>query len=208
MSRIDNVIKTSIFFPFFVSVLSALLYAQQAPPPPDMAPDYFPKEWKEYVFKDDGVRFKFPVEAKRMDVVTGNIDPHPAHNYEHQSFMFLQLVVSNWPADTDLEASNNGLNNGRDGMLASIKDREPKILQEDDIKIDGHNGKFIKFETNNGILARVNVFAVKNKLYIAAVYLMKGRRHGVNWENDFEIPAMGFLDSIHVITAGEPEVKN
>jgi hypothetical protein len=45
----------------------------------------------------------------------------------------------------------------------------------------------------------LKIFVVKNKLYLAYAISKKGDRHGFNWENDFEVPAMGFLDSLHLI---------
>ena len=67
--------------------------------------------------------------------------------------------------------------------------------------MDGHAGKFMKVETNDGMVVRSKYFAVKNRLYIAYAISKKGDRHGFNWENDFEIPAMAFLDSIRLASA-------
>ena len=72
-------------------------------------------------------------------------------------------------------------------------------MTQEDVFVDGHPAKFLKVETNNGLVMRWKIFAVKNKMYTAYAITKKGVRHGFNWENDFEIPAMGFLDSLHMI---------
>jgi hypothetical protein len=80
-------------------------------------------------------------------------------------------------------------------MLERIKNLEPKILSQQDILVDGHPGRFATLETNNGLLMRVKFFFAGTRLYIAQAIVKKG----VNWENDFEIPAMAFLDSLRLI---------
>ena len=84
-------------------------------------------------------------------------------------------------------------------MLDRIKDLEPKILEQKDVSVDGYPARFVKVETNNGLLMRVKFFGVGKRLYIGQAIVKKGDRHGINWENDFEIPAMAFLDSLHLI---------
>jgi hypothetical protein len=191
--------KTTIFVLTLLFFLSSFVFAQGGPPPP-AAPDYAPKMWKEYSFADDNVRFKFPVQPKREETTSGS-EKHPARVYSRQSFMFFQLSVVSWPIDTDIESTGNALKGAREGGLAKIKHLEPKILEEKDIQVDGHAAKFLKFETNDGLITRMKVFVVKNRIYVAVVMVEKGKKHGFNSENDFEIPAMGFLDSIRLINS-------
>ena len=104
-------------------------------------------------------------------------------------------------AERDVEAEKTYLQSFVNGGLARLKNLEPKVLVEQDLSLDGHAGKFMKVETSDGMVVRSKYFAVKNRLYIAYAISKKGDRHGFNWENDFEIPAMAFLDSIRLASA-------
>jgi hypothetical protein len=176
--------------------LSALA---QAPPPPDMAPDYAPKLWKEYSFADDNVRFRFPAPPERVVGTTGAAK-RPSRTYTRESFMYLDLTVIDFTGDLGKVVDKKALlDGGVKGMLDGIKKLDPKILVEEDVSVDGSPGRFLKIDTKSGLLLRVKFFSVDNKLYIAQAIVKKGERHGTNWEDDFEIPTMAFLDSLHLI---------
>ena len=174
--------------------------AQQSAPPPPPAPanEYSPKVWKEYVFADDNVRFRFPIEPIKAETVSG-MAKYPAHAFTNRKGMFimLQLSVVTFPNDANLE-TGEVLKGAEQSGLDRIKDLAPKIIKDEEITVDGHGGKFLLIETNDGQVLRLKFFTVKNRLYNAVAIVEKGKRHGFNWENDFEVPAMAFLDSIHV----------
>lgn len=164
-----------------------------------MAPDYDPKAWKEYSFADDNIRFRFPVQPKRVESTTG-AEKYPSGSYTRESFMYFDLTVTTFPPGFGAGVSEKAmLDGGVDGLLNGIKAREPKILKQEDVSVDGYAGRFVKVETKDGFVLRLKFFFAEGKLYIAQAISKKGDRHGVNWENDFEIPAMAFLDSLHLI---------
>ena len=84
-------------------------------------------------------------------------------------------------------------------MLSRIQNAEPKVLAQQNVSVDGYPARFLKVETKDRLLIRLKFFAVENKLYIALAVSEKGKPQGFNWENDFEIPAMAFLDSVHLV---------
>ena len=181
----------------FVAAFSSL--SAQAPPPPPPAPDYDPKLWKEYSFAADNVRFRFPVEPKRVESTTGT-SKRPSVTFSRQSFIYFDVTVTTFPESLDKPGDKKGLlDAGVNGMLSRIQNAEPKVLAQQDVSVDGYPARFLKVETKDGLLIRVKFFAVENKLYIALAVSEKGKRHGFNWENDFEIPAMAFLDSVHLV---------
>jgi hypothetical protein len=190
--------KKPILFAAFFVLFAIPVIAQQSSTPPPPVPDYSPKIWKEYSFADDNVRFKFPVEPTRKDdTFSGD---SPSHVYYRKSFMEFYLSVVTAPPNQDLESAGSiVLNAARDGAIESLKDPAAKIVKDEDAEVDGHRGKFVQVETSKGFVHRMKFFAVKNKMYIAITSVEKGKRNGFNWENDFEIPAMGFLDSIRLI---------
>lgn len=193
--------KKLLLFTAFFSLFAIAVFAQAPPPPPPAAPDYNPKGWKEYSFENDNVRFKFPAEPKVTETTSGSVKA-PTRIYERHSLMSFFVMVSDSPSGDDTEArseSTNLIQKMRDGALERVKDREPKVLEESDVRVDGHPGRFLKVETKDGLVSRMKFFVVKNRIYIAMASVQKGQKHGFNWENDFEIPAMAFLDSIRII---------
>lgn len=190
-----------------LTLLVALLAATSAdaqsdpPPPPPPAPDYFPQSWKEYVYEQDNVKFRFPVEPRITAASTKeSFGTVTTRHYRRQSFVLMQLSVHEFPAHADFEAAEaKGLLGQMVGAsLAEIKDENPKIIKESDITVDGHAGKFLHVETDSGKTIRYKFFLVKNRMYSSYVQVRKGQRHGSNYENDFEKVAMGFLDSIRL----------
>jgi hypothetical protein len=173
--------------------------AQQQGDPPAPAPEYSPKSWKEYTFADDSVRFRFPVEPVKEETVTGTAKLHKFRN-STGSFLYLRLDVISAPDGLGTDAKLV-LKSIEEGLLAGMKNFEPKIIKNEETAVDGNAGKFIQVETNDGRVMRYKIFVAGNKVYTAAVAVAKGKQHGFNWENDFEVPAMAFLDSIHVIVA-------
>ena len=189
--------KKQFFFASVLLLLSSVFVRAQADPPP-AAPDYDPSGWKEYIFADDNVRFRLPAEPEREQEPV-SADKHSSRVYTHQSFMIFQLRVGSWPAENTLESAAV-ISGARDGALNAVKELGPKVIKELEINVDGHAGRFVAVELSNGLLVRMKIFGVKNRLYVAAVMVEKGQRHGVNWENDFERSAMAFLDSIHLVS--------
>jgi len=187
--------KIYIFAGALLLFFSAFVRAQADPP--GAAPDYDPRGWKEYSFPDDNVRFRSPAEPERVEEAV-TPDKRSSRVYTRESFMIFQLRVGTWAPNHNLE-STAVVSSARDGALNAVKELEPKVIKEQEINVDGHPGRFIWVELNNGFVVRAKIFAVRSRVYIAAVMVEKGKRHGINWENDFEVPAMSFLDSLHLI---------
>ena len=172
--------------------------------PPDGTPnygsitDYSPALWKEYSFADDNVRFRFPVEPKPTETTIA--DGFPTHVYQHGSFMLYQLIVSNVLGRKDMEAESNSLDTFRNNAINTLKSKnlDPKVVKEEIVAVDGHAGRFMRIETNDGSIVRTKFFIVKNRIYSGFVFVRKGQRNTFNGENSFESPAMAFLDSIHL----------
>lgn len=179
--------------------LSAILVSAQElpPPPPPAAPDYSPDSWKEYSFKEESVRFRFPVEPKRTEL-TGE----KGFRFERRSFMSFSLEVS----DAGIDVGTNKDSQKKYLILISMTLEESakkdgtKILKNEDTTVDGIPAKFFVMESKDGTVTRAKVFILKDKVYSAETNVRKGERHGFNWENDFEKPAMAFLDSVRLIS--------
>ena len=166
------------------------------PPPPDVAPDYTPETWKEYSYPQDNLRFRFPDEPQITE------SAKDGRTYVRQSFMTFTLSVSEAGIDVghDKEQQQRYLILISMTLEKNFESSGAKLLKSEDITLDGDPAKLFVFESKDGILSRAKVFVVKDKVYSAEVDVKKGERHGVNSGNDFEKPAMAFLDSIHLIS--------
>jgi hypothetical protein len=197
------------YLPIYLTLVMVLFGAASAsaqtepPPPPPPAPDYFPERWKEYVYENDGVKVRFPAEPKISSSVTK--EPYgevTTRKYHHQSFVTLDLSVTELPPDVNLETlpSKELLEKMKDGGLSEVKELNPRIVKESDVTVDGYPAKFMQVETGDGKIVRCKFFVVKNRMYFMSAEVKKGERHGLNYENDFEKVAMGFLDSIKLLS--------
>lgn len=178
----------------FLSVICVA--AQQGDPPPPV-PDYSPDTWKEYSFAQDNVRFRFPAEPR----VTESSEDH-GRMYERRSFINFSLSVSDAGIDVgkDREKQKKYLILIALTLDQTLESSGAKLIKSEDTTVDGNPAKFFVFESKDGTLTRAKMFALKDKVYSAEAIVKKGDKHGFNWENDFEKPAMAFLDSIHLIS--------
>ncbi len=173
--------------------------AQPQPPPP--VPDYSPDRWKEYSYEQDNVKFRFPAEPKiAVENSESSGVKFTIRKYIRHSFMAMELWVMEYPAE--IPPGKETLEFLRSVAVDSVKHMSPKIIKESDITVDGNAGKFIHMETSDGVVTRYKFFFVKNRIYYYFAAVRKGEKHGFNYENDFEKVAMGFLDSIKLISAG------
>jgi hypothetical protein len=194
----------TFYLTLFALLLAASSSAAQSdpPPPPPPSPDYSPRHWKEYVYEQDNIKFRFPVEPK---ITTANKnEPFGTvtnRRYTRQSFLLMEVSVHEFPAHMDLEKlapPKELMDEMSDAGLAKVKHLNPRVLKEADVTVDGHPARFMHVETENGRVVRTKAFVVKNRMYFCYVEVRKGERHGSNFENDFEKVAMEFLDSVRL----------
>lgn len=191
-----------IFFALTFAFLGATpTFAQTSPPPPP-APDYSPENWKEFTFENDNVKIRYPKQPT-LTTRTEESSGVAIRNYVHASFIRLVLSVNEYPSNVNLEEAlptKDLFLKLREGMLANIARFDPRIIKEYDTSVSGYPAKFMHVEGNNGDVVRTKFFVVKNRFYILMTSVKKGATHGSNYENDFEKVAMGFLDSVQLIT--------
>ena len=191
-----QIILIAIFLGFAVNSF----LGQVSPPPPPPSPAYSPESWKEFTYQADNLKIRFPaepqIEIQREKTQAGTII---IHNYKYQSFLSLNLVVTEFPSLINFEElmpMKETLSKMREDGLAQLKEYNPKVIKESDLTIDGHSARFMQVETSRGDVTRIKYFVVKNRMYYLFATVKKGDRHGFNFENDFEKLAMAFLDSI------------
>lgn len=179
-----------------VIVSAVCVLAQQGNPPPP-APDYSPDSWKEYSYKQDNIRFRFPAEPQVTESSEGK-----GREYSRKSFMEFSVTISEAGIDvgTDKSKQQKYLILISLTLNKTFESSGAKLIKSQDTTVDGQPAKLFVFETKDGFLTRAKMFVLKDKVYSAEATVKKGERHGINSENDFEKSAMAFLDSIHLIS--------
>lgn len=151
------------------------------------------ENWKEFTSVEGGFSVLLPGVPK--EVVREIDSPFgKAQGHYFNLFMFADFGFSytNLPLNIENpEAAKKLLDYTRDGMLARFKG---KLLEEKDIKLDGHPGRFFKIELASGDLARHKVFIVGNRAY-QVIFISKFRDVPPAVLNFHESAATNFLSS-------------
>jgi hypothetical protein len=188
-----------------LSLVALLLFAfahaalSQAPAPKPV-PEQDPKNWKEFTYTADNVKFRLPAEPKLTDATRPN-DKVTEHNYMLESFVVFTVSVLTAPGDFASVGKPADILQGiYEANLAGVKDKKPVVLADNkEVTVDGSPARFYVIETSDNVVTRIKTFIVKNRVYIGVAAVDKGQRPGVNAENNYEVPAMAFLDSVRPI---------
>ena len=179
-------------------LLSVISVSAQQGDPPSAVPDYSPNSWSEYSYPVDNIKFRFPVkpviEESSLEAGGKKLD---TRLYKRGSFIKFSLAVTDQGTrkmEENIKKSDDFLD-----ILVEASVGTNKLVKKEHKSVDGVPGMFFVFETASGVLVRSKLFVLGTKIYVAGTEVKKGERHGFNWENDFEVPAMAFLDSIHII---------
>lgn len=128
-----------------------------------IAPELDPNSWKEFSSREGRFSARFPgVPTKTsfsVDTASGKLDTY--------SFVLLtsteyRIAYTDFPVDLESQDEKLLLDGARDGGISEVKG---KLLEEKDISLDGHAGRFFKAELPSGRVARVRVYLVGNRLY-------------------------------------------
>gem|GEM_PF-5465257 len=181
-------------FLFLLSAGSAIAQKQ----PPAMSPDYFPERWEEFTYQDDLFKIHFP-KTPQVASIPGK-KGETTRIYKHRSFVAFEIRVTTFPATLEGKIPVEALFEEMKKLgLEGIKNYNPKIIAETDITQDGKAGRFIHAETSDGAVLRMKFFLSGARIFYLFAETEKGAKHGINWENDFEKVAMGFLDSFKLL---------
>lgn len=183
-----------VVYIFIVSVSIAV--AQKQPPP--MSADYFPDKWREFTYQDDLFKIRFPKEPV-ITSIPGKKD-ETTKSYKYSSFVIFEIRVTTFPFNLEQNIPVKELLEEMKKLgLEAVKQFNTRIIKESEITQDGKTGKFLHVETDSGEVLRMKFFVSGQKIYYLFAASKKGDKHGINWENDFEKVAMGFLDSFKLL---------
>ena len=129
--------------------------------------------WKEFTSEEG--RFSVSLPGVPKEIVREIESPFgkaQGHYFNLSTFADFGFSYTNLPVDIENpETAKKLLDHTRDSMLVRFKG---KLLEEKDIILDGHPGRFFKIELASGDIARHKVFIVGSRTY-QVVFISKGR---------------------------------
>lgn len=177
--------------------LDPSLFAQAPAPPPPMAADYLPDNWKEYTYKDHNFRVRMPREPL---IIKRGDDASRVTSYKNTSWIEFAVEVMEYAPNADFEKQMPGiLDKLQAAGLAGVAQFKPKVIKSTDEKVGDRTARFLHTEAENGDIIRAKFFVVKNRIYFIYGSVKRGAPHGINHENNFEKPVMAFLNSFELL---------
>jgi hypothetical protein len=140
----------------------------EPPPPPPPAAEYSPQSWKEFSSAQGRFAALFPgtpaEQTEAVDTASGKID---MHTVSLSSVAFYVVAYSDFPFNLEEpETIKQNLDNGRD---MGVKGVDGRLLEEKEITVEGHPGRYLKVQAGNGGIIRSKIIIVGNRNYTLVV---------------------------------------
>ena len=166
--------------------------AQDLPPPP--APDYFPKNWKEFSSKEGGFRIRFPGSPKEeTETKPGNILLHSL-SYGSSQFIYYSF---NYRDLANEKAASDYVNNVREYRLMGMEGKM-KLLSEKKTTRDGQPAVLLEIELMpNRRLRELDV--VRGRRHYHLMVITYSNHEAMASADAYAEIANSFLDSFHLI---------
>ena len=196
-NRILKKLLLSILLASACYIATPAIAQEMPPPPPPPAKDYFPKTWDEYTSEAGKFRARFPGKPQEEVSAQGK--------FEKQALEYKGLLlyrVSSVDYKTTIEDPQKvkaALQGVKDAALASLKDRDMKLIAEREVTVDGHSGIFIHIEVGGKEVVRAEWVIAGSRLYMVSVDSRKGSPQEMEGQDDFAKIVEGFISSFHVL---------
>lgn len=152
------------------------------------------KDWKEFVSEEG--RFSVLIPGVPKEVVREIDSPFgksQGHYFNLSASADFGFSYTQFPVTVEVpEFANRLLDRARDGIIEGLKG---KLLEEKDINLDGHPGRFIKAELTGGYTYRHKVFIVGSRSY-QLVFISRDKGVPPAVLEHHESAAKRFLDSL------------
>jgi hypothetical protein len=151
---------------FLALATTTSIYAQDPPPP---AVDFVSEQWKEFVSSDGAFKASMPGTPTEM---SQPIDAKPGDAVAHFHALTTKAAeytigFTTFARDLEsMQSSSITLDGIRDRILVK---ESGKLLSESDVSLDGHPGRALVIEVNDGMF-RDQYFLVANRLYTVSVF--------------------------------------
>lgn len=156
--------------------------------------EYDLNNWEEFISEEG--RFSVLLPGVPKEVVREIDSPYgksQGHYFNLQTFADFGFAYTQFPVTVEAtDAAKKLLDRARDGLVAGLKG---KLLEDKEISLDGHPGRFIRAELASGETYRHKVFVVGSRSY-QAVFISMDKDATSAARNHHEAAAKKFLDSL------------
>ena len=157
---------------------------------------------KEYVSTDGRFKVLFPAKPNEIhETIDSPMGKVPFHMLicPFTSTVSYHVFYMDYPIDLEQAGLvKKALDSARQGSLSRIAKEDPHIVEESDISIDGHAGRFLRIELKGDAVARMRYFVVGNRVYVVGLGSPKQNPKVVEPANDYETIATRFMDSFKI----------
>lgn len=165
----------------------------ESPPPP--AKDYFPNNWDEFPSASGKFRIRFPGKPREVASTQGDIE---VHSLEYKGLLQYRVSYVDYGVAIDNPQKVKAILQGlKAAALEPLKDKDPRVLAEREVNIDGHQGMFVHVELQGKEVIRLQWIIAGSHLYAISATSRKGTPNEMEGKDDFEKVAMGFINSFH-----------
>lgn len=184
---------------FLALAITTSTYAQDPPAP---ATDFVFEQWKEFLSNDGGFKVSMPGIPTETSQPVDTKPGAPLAHFHALTTKTAEYTVGFTTFARDLESMQSSR-----VTLAGIRDRilvkeSGKLLSETDVSLEGHPGRALVIEVNDGMF-RDRYYLVRNRLYTISVFTptVKGVSPGdaVGIRKAQETIAERFLDSFKLL---------
>lgn len=166
---------------------------------------------KEYVSTDGRFKVLFPAPPNEIhETVESAVGRLPFHMLvcPFTPTVSYHVVYMDYPIDLEQAGQlKKALDSGREGALSRVAKEDPRIIEETDISVDGHAGRFLQIELKTGMVMRMRILVAGNRLYVVGVGSPRENPASAGATNNYETIATRFMDSFKIIPALEADIS-
>ena len=155
-----------------------------------------PKSWKEFSSSEGRFAVKFPGTPKEDTQSVGEFSLKIHHLTTFAEYSVMYADYPEWANDNDPRVAGSILDNGLKGAMAEVNS---KLLEVQEVSLDGHPGRLYKEKMPNGSILRGKTFLVGRRLYQVAVTTPTEESVPAEEINFYQAVSNKFLESFHLI---------
>jgi hypothetical protein len=155
-----------------------------------------PASWKEFSSQDGRFAVKFPGTPKEDTQSVGEfrLKIHRLTTFAEYSVMYADYPE--WANDNDPRVAGSILDDGLKGAVAEVNS---KLLEVQEVSLDGHPGRLYKERMPDGSILRGKTFLVGHRLYQIAATTPTEEGAPAEETRFYQAVANKFLESFHLI---------
>jgi len=164
---LNNITRISLLLVALASATTLCFGQASKPgdePPPAPAVEYNPGAWKE--FTSAGGRFSVLLPGTPTEKIESHDSPVgrlEVHDFSLKTFAQYGVMYVEYPPNVEEGGDAKRFLDG--AISAGLKAAGGTLLEEQEIALDGHPGRYVKVQLSEGYVMRIRSYLVKNRLY-------------------------------------------